>query len=518
MKKTAILFSIFFLVAEIFSQNRLISPLEKSGFSKLTSHVQMEQYLDELTSSYKMIKLELIGQSLEGRDIPALFYSSDKTFGSQRTVKPLVLVFCQQHGDEPSGKEAALILARELVNEKKNLLKSMDLILIPQLNPDGAEKNQRRNARDIDLNRNHIILTEPETQALHQLFLKWMPEVTLDVHEYTAVSDQWLTKGFIKYADEQLGALSNLNISPLIRDFSRKSFLPAVGMKVKTAGFSFHEYIVGTPFENSRLRYSTTAINDGRQSLGIFNTLSFILEGKQYADVMGQIESRTYSQLEAITSFLQTVSENSRQILDIVTTARQQLFSAPPDSDRLYLQMDYYPDSTQAKVEFPVFNLNSWQQENRAMENFHPTVRARKSIPRPLGYIIPASEKRLIEILARHRIEMNPLPENSHLPVETFFIRHVSTFMEEEMEMPYLDIEVTSQQKEFPSGTLVIYLGQPAGNLIPLLLEPQSSFSLCTENSGQKERLKEYLKENFEYPVYRLLQPVPVLQIKGRYN
>jgi len=54
------------------------------------------------------------------------------------------------------------------------------------------------------------VLTEPETQALHQLFLKWMPEVTLDVHEYTAVSDQWLTKGYIKYADEQLGALSNL--------------------------------------------------------------------------------------------------------------------------------------------------------------------------------------------------------------------------------------------------------------------------------------------------------------------
>ncbi len=86
------------------------------------------------------------------------------------------------------------------------------------------------------------------------------------------------------------------------------------------------------------------------------------------------------------------------------------------------------------------------------------------------------------------------------------------------MEIPYLDIEVTSQQKEFPSGTLVIYLGQPAGNLIPLLLEPQSSFSLCTESSGQKERLKEYLKENFEYPIYRLLESVPVLQIKGGNN
>ncbi|OGB66086.1 MAG: hypothetical protein A2Y94_09365 [Caldithrix sp. RBG_13_44_9] len=518
MKKWIFIFFTFLLLPELISQGSLISPLEKSGFSRLSSYGNLMLYLSELTSKYKMIKLEIIGQTLEGRDIPALFFSSDKTFGNQRVIKPLVLVFCQQHGDEPSGKEAALILARELMNEKKNLLKSMDLILTPQLNPDGAEKNQRRNARDIDLNRNHIILTEPETQALHQLFLKWMPEVTLDVHEYTAISDRWLANGFIKYADEQLGALSNMNISPVIREFSRKSFLPAMGMKVKAAGFSFHEYIVGTPFENSRLRYSTTAISDGRQSLGIFNTLSFILEGKQYSDVINHIESRTYGQLATITAFLQTVAENSSEILEMVSTARQELLSAEKSTDRIYLQMEYYPDSTQAKVEFPVFNLSSWQQENRVMENFHPTVLARKSISRPLAYIIPAGEKKLIEILSRHRIEMNPLPEKSLLDVEIYFLRHVTTFIEEELEVPYLDMELKSRQKEFPAGSMVIYVSQPAGNLISLLLEPQSSFSLCTESSGQKERLLEYLKENSEYPVYRLTKPVPVLQIKGKNN
>jgi hypothetical protein len=113
---------------------------------------------------------------------------------------------------------------------------------------------------------------------------------------------------------------------------------------------------------------------------------------------------------------------------------------------------------------------------------------------------------------------MNSLPENSRLEVETYFLRHVTAIIEEESEVPYLDVELKSQQKEFPAGSMVIYLSQPAGNLIPLLLEPQSSFSLCTENSGQKERLLEYLTENSEYPVCRLTKPVPVLQIKGKYN
>jgi hypothetical protein len=518
MQKLIGVLLVLMFVPVLYSQTVLPTPLEKSRFSTLSSYEELMQYLRELPSKNKMIKLEMIGHSVEGRDIPALFFSADRIFGSQRTSKPLVLVFCQQHGDEPSGKEAALILARQLMNEKKSLLKSLDLILIPQVNPDGAEKNQRRNARDIDLNRNHATLTEPEILALHQLFLKWLPEVTLDVHEYTAVQEQWLAKGLIKYADEQLGALSNLNISPAIRDFSRTLFLPAVGDKVKKAGFSFHEYIVGTPFENSRLRYSTCAINDGRQSLGVYNTLSFILEGKQYADVINHIESRTNGQLAAITAFLQTVAENSQKILEMITTARKELASIETLSRRIYIQMDYYPDSTQAKVEFPVFNLSNWQQENHIMENFHPTVRVRKSIETPLGYVIPASERKLIELLSRHRIEMNPLSEKSTLEVEAYFLRHVTTFIEEEMEMPYLDVEVRSQQKEFQLGTMIIYLNQPAGNLIPLLLEPQSSFSLCTESSGQKERLQEYLKEMSEYPIYRLLKPVSILQIKGKYN
>ncbi|MBK6344422.1 MAG: hypothetical protein IPF68_00550 [Bacteroidales bacterium] len=61
----------------------------------------------------------------------------------------------------------------------------MDFALIPQINPDGSEVNKRRNANDADLNRNHLILTEPETMALHNFFDKYRFEVTMDVHEYS---------------------------------------------------------------------------------------------------------------------------------------------------------------------------------------------------------------------------------------------------------------------------------------------------------------------------------------------
>jgi predicted deacylase len=117
----------------------------------------------------------------------------------------LVLIFCQQHGDEPSGKEAALVLARDLRDKYKYLLESLDLILIPQLNPDGSEKGERRNANDMDLNRNHAILSEPESIALHKLFFQWMPEVALDVHEYNEITELWVSKGFVKDEEEKMG-------------------------------------------------------------------------------------------------------------------------------------------------------------------------------------------------------------------------------------------------------------------------------------------------------------------------
>lgn len=119
------------------------------------------------------------------------------------------------------------------------MLENLDLILVPMANPDGADMNQRRNANNMDLNRNHVILSEPESLALHRLFLKWMPEVTLDVHEFNASSKNWFAAGYMKDAEEMFDYVSNLNIAPEIIDLSSGSLLTEVGDKLKDKGFRF---------------------------------------------------------------------------------------------------------------------------------------------------------------------------------------------------------------------------------------------------------------------------------------
>lgn len=490
--------------------NQLLTPLEKSGFTKLTTYNELVSYLKKIDSLSAKFTLKTIGKSVEGRDIPLIMITDDETFGSKRSSKSIVFIYAQQHGDEPSGKEAALILSRELaVGSLQDLLQNLDVLVVPLVNPDGAEKGKRKNANDQDLNRNHAILSEPESYALHSLFLEWMPEVTLDVHEYNAIKKEWISNGFVKDADEMLDWVSNLNIAPPIVKFSREVLIPEIGKLIQEDGFSFHRYIVGAPFGNQRIRHSTTAINDGRQSMGIYNTLSFILEGKQYGNLITNIERRTKGQVSALTAFLKTVAKHHAEILRIIGSSRQQLLENSHKENRLvHIQMDYFPDPEQKTLTFPVFDLYTWQHVERQLENYEPVVRVKKSIKKPYAYIFSKNEHKLIDLLLKHQIEMSLLRSDVDIDVEAYVILHVTPSIDEDKPAYNVDVSIQEKTMRMERGSVVVFLNQKAANLIPLLLEPQSSWSIVTPRSGFKYHFAEYLYEGNQYPIFRLMNPV----------
>jgi hypothetical protein len=481
------------------------TPLERDDFEKLSSHSEMMDYLETIAAGSEAVKMTTIGRSVQGRDIPALFFSSDETFGSRRSEKVLVLISCQQHGNEPSGKEAALMVARQLAFEGDEILNAVDLILVPQVNPDGAAMGHRRNANDMDLNRNHAVLSEPETTALHRLFLEWLPEVTLDVHEYNALSKSWISNGFVKHAEEMLDRVTNLNIDPALRRFSNDVFIPETGERIHEDGFTFHRYIVGSPFDGGRIRHSTTAVNDGRQSMGIYNTLSFIFEGKRYGDLLTEIRRRTEGQLSAINSFLETVVQHRTEIIDTVQKARELLLDDKTRPNTAIVQMDYFPDPEREVLHFPVFEFSKWRCVDKELRPYEPLVRAKKSIQTPLAYIVLPGKEKLLELLRRHDIRMEPIEKERNVEVEVYTIVHVTPATEEDKSTDGVDVQITRARRKLQKGSTLIELNQPAANLLPLLLEPQSTWSLATEQSGRQFRLSEYLEEGREYPVLRLV-------------
>lgn len=481
--------------------DELQTQLEKSGWNELTSYTQMMDYLTPLVDSSSRVQMKFFGASVSGRSIPALYFSQDKIFASQRENKPLVMISCQQHGDEPSGKEAALIVARRLLSQDSALLKNIDLILVPQVNPDGSEAGTRRNANDMDLNRNHVVLSEPESNALHQLFLDWMPEVTLDVHEYNAVKENWVEAGYIKDADEMLGGVTNLNTDAEIIEFTRSVFIPQTGQGIQADGFRFHRYIVGDPFQAKAVRFSTTAINDSRQSMGIHNTLSFIIEGKRYGNLTNEIEKRTMGQVSAMINFLTTADRHAEKILTLVRQARKRTASV----SQSHIQMEYFPDKDNPVVNFPVFDLNTWTHTYRDLEYFKPLVKVKKSVNKPAAYAFAASETRLIELLKRHRFPMRVLKNSQATEAETYFIRHISDAIDEEKHTYLVDSEKTVTTETLQSGTIIVPLRGTAANLIPLILEPESTWGIVSTRGAGKYRFESYLREGMEYPIKRLV-------------
>lgn len=106
------------------------------------------------------------GQSIEGRSIYLV-----RLGNGPKTV----LLWSQMHGDEPTATMALMDLfnffgATDGFDAfRRQLLSELTLYFIPMLNPDGAEKYQRRNALDIDLNRDALRLVTPEARILKQV-------------------------------------------------------------------------------------------------------------------------------------------------------------------------------------------------------------------------------------------------------------------------------------------------------------------------------------------------------------
>jgi hypothetical protein len=482
------------------------TPLERRGGTQLTSYQELSDYVHLLAASSPKVALRIIGSSRQGRQIPALFFSRRQPMETPRDEVLTVLISCQLHGNEPSGKEAALSLARDLIIDDGGLLDQMDVILVPQVNPDGSEAGTRRNAAGADLNRNHTILSEPEVQALHELFLEWLPEVTLDVHETNVTSIAWREVGYLKDPVEQLGGVSNLNIADEIRTLSSELMIPEVGRRIEEQGLSFHEYIVGGPPEKRRLRFSTTDINDSRQSMGIYNTLSFLFEGKRWHDHAAHIGPRTLGQVVAMKAFLETVAVHAEIIKTTVRGARASLLAADADLGPIHIRQDYGPDPDRPSVRYPIFDLMTWARREAELDSFEPLVTPVLSVERPWGYALPAEQSELVELLERHRIRSWTATSGTSAAVERYRVEGVTKVQIEDKEADEISVEVLRERATLPAGTVVVPLAQPAANLIPLLLEPQSLWAPTGERGGRHLALTSLLEVGSTFPVVRLVE------------
>ena len=143
---------------------------------------QIEEKLIELTKKHpEILTMFSLGKTHQGKDIWAIKISDNPDVDE---LEPETKYIANMHGDEIVGRELMVLLIEELANGYKNqdeqivnLVNSLEIFIVPSMNPDGADKVRRGNHDWVDLNRDFPDFTtrdnqndlegrEPETKAI----------------------------------------------------------------------------------------------------------------------------------------------------------------------------------------------------------------------------------------------------------------------------------------------------------------------------------------------------------------
>lgn len=474
----------------VFNLAQSLTPIEKNGYKSLTSNDEIIKYCNEIVKTSEVITMDTIGISAGNKSIPVL-----KISNNIKGNKLNILLFAQQHGNEHSGKEALLKIINDFSENKlSHFLDRMNLMIIPSLNPDGSDVDKRMNGNNKDLNRDHLFLSQPETVLLHKLFNKYLPEATLDIHEYYPYGEEWVKKGYRKNYDIQAGILTNINIDKKLVDFQKQRFLTYLNKSLSKQNISFHEYMVGGPDCVSPVRYSTTDINDGRQSFGITNTFSVIYEGIKGRDSEDGIKRRTDCQYEAVKLYLNFIYSFHKELRNIVTRARKQITG---DGGKfVHINTDYCSPRPK-KIKYT--SVTTGADTLLLVEKFQEKVISRKKIKTPAAYLVECKDNQIISLLDNHNIVYKVYQPRPNDVISEYHIEKA-----DKIKWENIDITVpVVKKKRVPGLADRQYYFIPVQQLnktkIVLLFEPESLYGVY-----QNPSFREKILVNSEYKILRL--------------
>ena len=149
--------------------------------SRRTTHADYWQSIDQSLRSPRL-RVQEVGRSMLGRELRTV------TFG---TGPARVLLWSQMHGDESTATMAladifAWMAASGSDPIRERMSDSLTVVILPMLNPDGAERFQRENAAGIDINRDARRLSTAEGQTLKALHDRLKPDLGFNLHDQNA--------------------------------------------------------------------------------------------------------------------------------------------------------------------------------------------------------------------------------------------------------------------------------------------------------------------------------------------
>lgn len=161
---------------------------ELSDGQEWTLHEDEIEVVEAIAEASDRVRLDTIGETYEGRPMHLATVGYPEAPAAEDIAdSPSVFIMCTIHGIERSGREACLILLRQLAFSDDaritDILSEATVLINPTANPDGQSVGRRTNTAGQDLNRDSLLLRHPETFPLAEAIREYKPNLIIDAHE-----------------------------------------------------------------------------------------------------------------------------------------------------------------------------------------------------------------------------------------------------------------------------------------------------------------------------------------------
>ncbi len=469
-----------------------ITPAEAANFETTPSYAETRQWLERLAAASQLLRIESFGRTPQGRDLYAVVASKP----GRR--KPVVLVQAGIHPGEIDGKDAGLMLLRDIaLRGKDRLLDNVDLVFVPIFNADGHERSSpfnrpnqrgprsqgwRTTAQNLNLNRDYLKADTPEMRAMIGLLRRYRPALYMDIHVTDGIDYQYdITFAFNGWS----GYYAH---SPNIGRWLDSRYRPALTRALAMAGHIPGMYVdvrdarhpdAGINLNPDQARYSTGYGDLARIPTILIETHSL----KPYRQrVLGTyvVVEESLRLIGAEGAGLQSAiaaDQASRPVTEVVTwkPAPKPLYVIP---DFKGMAHESYRSAASGGNE--VRWLGRPVTQRMAVFGAVPD----KVVTLPAAWWVPATKPDVIALLRLHGIRFETIAQPRTITLDMARVVGPQFRPADEGHIPLKAQGFTHAlgQETFPAGSVRVPSDQPLARLAAAMLEPESTDGVLAWN------------------------------------
>ncbi|MBI5365301.1 MAG: M14 family metallopeptidase [Planctomycetes bacterium] len=467
------------------------SPLtkaESSGYTETSLHADVLRFVAELAKRKdKRLFVTHFGKSPEGRELPLLVLSKGGVKTPEMAIKsgmPVVLVINGIHAGEVEGKEASLMLVRDLLDARRDeLLDHVILLVVPLFNPDGNDRvdprnraldlaklegqigpvkgvGTRVNASGVNLNRDYMKLESLEMRLLQTKVCRaWKPHLTIDCHSTNGSVHRFALTYDVPHTT------ASGRVEPI--QYMREKLLPDVREQVKKLAshdsFYYGNFVSDEGGTGTGWMTYTHHPRFGSNYRGLTNRLDLLLETYSYQP----FEQRVDVTYHFVRQTLEHVARNARSVISVVESSQ-----VPPRQIAVRSRLEAFED--------PVEILT---REPRTLEGAPTSVHiphvarfvGSVVVDRPAVYLL---NEETAQHLERHGLAVERLRQDKTIDVEVATVEkfgdEASRKILEASAEQLASVSWKKSVRRFRAGTPWVKTDQPLGAVAVYLCEPES--------------------------------------------